>query len=254
MGAGVRLKRVIARLDVKGDKLIKGVHLEGLRVLGPVQEYAEYYYQNGIDELVYIDLVATLYGRSKLTSIVERASKNIFVPLTVGGGVRTVTDVRDLLLAGADKVAINTAAVKDPAVLGEASAIFGRQCLVAYVEAKRIGDKYFVFTDNARENSGIRVEDWLVTLSSQGIGEVLLTSIDHEGTRKGFDIELLRLANRVLDVPVIVSGGFGQCEDLKELSNCEFSAVAIADGFHYRQTSISEVKEALVNLKYDVRV
>ena len=187
--------RVIARLDIKGPNLIKGIHLEGLRVLGDPHDFAEKYYKEGIDEIVYIDIVASLYGRSKLTEIVKNAAKDVFVPMTVGGGIRSIDDVRDLLRAGADKVAISTAAVENPNLIRDVSRIFGSQCMVLSLEAKKQSDSVWeVYTNSGRERTNINAIDWAKQAEELGAGEILLTSIDAEGTRKEFDLDLISLS------------------------------------------------------------
>ena len=235
--------RLIARLDIKGPNVIKGVHLEGLRVIGDPQEYARRYYEQGADELIYIDIVASLYGRSMLTDIVRRTAHDVFVPMTVGGGVRTVDDVRDLLRAGADKVAINTAAVRRPDLIHEVSRRFGSQCMVLSIEAKRQSpDRWEVYTDCGRERSGVDAVDWARRGVELGAGEILVTSIDCEGTRKGFDTELIRRVATAVRVPVIASGGYGEFADLGEVVNAGADAVAVADGLHYNRVTISELR------------
>lgn len=236
--------RIIARLDVKGPKLIKGVHLEGLRVLGEPQLFAEKYYSEGADELLFIDLVASLYGRSKLTEIVSASAKNIFVPLTVGGGIRTLSDIDELLRSGADKVAINTAGVKNPQLYSEAAKEFGSQCVVASVEAKQKGENYWeVYTECGREPSGIDVSNWVKQLSDLGAGEILLTSIDREGTRQGFDLSLTKTVNANTNLPIISSGGFGKCEDVSLVVDSGADAVAVADALHYNRHSLTEIRD-----------
>jgi cyclase len=237
--------RLIARLDIKGPNLIKGVHLEGLRVIGDPQEYARRYYEQGADELIYIDIVASLYGRSKLTEIVRRAAHDVFVPMTVGGGVRTVDDVRDLLRAGADKVAINTAAVRRPELITEVSRRFGAQCMVLSIEAKQLAPKRWeVYTDNGRERSGLDVVAWARRGVELGAGEILLTSIDREGTRQGFDLDLIRAIASAVDVPVIASGGYGQPGDLVDAVRAGADAVAIADALHYNRSTLAEIRQS----------
>ena len=178
--------RLIARLDIKGQNLIKGIHLEGLRVIGSPNEHALRYYQQGADELIYMDCVASLYGRNHLGDIVRSAAKDIFVPMTVGGGIRSVEDATQILRSGADKVAINTAAVKRPVLISEISYRFGSQCMVLSIEAKEVGSGCWeVYTDNGRERTGIDVIEWVKRGVNLGAGEVLLTSVDREGTRKG---------------------------------------------------------------------
>jgi len=224
--------RLIARLDIKGPNLIKGVHLEGLRVIGDPQEYARRYYEQGADELIYMDIVASLYARSKLTEIVRRAAHDVFVPMTVGGGVRNVDDVRDLLRAGADKVAINTAAVRRPELVTEVARRFGSQCMVLSIEAKQqTPARWEVYTDCGRERSGVDAVEWARRGVQLGAGEILVTSIDREGTRKGFDVQLTRAIASAVSVPVIASGGYGEPQHLLDVvQNGAADAVAFADG------------------------
>lgn len=235
--------RLIARLDIKGENLIKGVHLEGLRIMGDPQEFARKYYEQGADELIYLDIVASLYGRSKLVDIVRRAAHDIFVPLTVGGGVRSVEDVSELLRAGADKVAINTAAVKRPELISEVSRRFGSQCMVLSIEAKRHAPgKWEIYTDCGRERSGIDAIEWAVRCVSLGAGEILVTSIDQEGTRKGFDTELTGAIANAVNVPIIASGGFGTPQHLSQVVGAGADGVAFADALHYKRTTIPELR------------
>jgi cyclase len=247
--------RLIARLDIKGPNLIKGVHLEGLRVVGDPQEYARRYYEQGADELIYMDIVASLYGRSKLTDIVRRAAHDVFVPMTVGGGVRNIDDVRDLLRAGADKVAINTAAVRRPELITEVARRFGSQCMVLSVEAKRqSAGKWEVYTDCGRERSGIDALEWARRGVELGAGEILVTSIDREGTRSGFDVELTRSIATHVRVPVIASGGYGEPSHLLEVVQIgSADAVAFADALHYGRTAISELREHAQRAGINVR-
>ena len=237
--------RLFARLDVKGPNLVKGVHLEGLRVMGDPQEYARRYYEQGADELVYIDIVASLYGRNNLTEIVRRAAHDVFVPMTVGGGIRSPEDVRDLLRAGADKVAINTAAVKRPELVTEVSRRFGSQCMVLSIEAKSQGQgTWEAYTDCGRERSGLDAIDWARRGVELGAGEILITSIDREGTRKGFDLPLVKAIASAVSVPVIASGGYGETRHLGEVVSQGVDAVAFADALHYGRTTIPQLREA----------
>lgn len=246
--------RLIARLDVKGKNLIKGVHLEGLRVIGDPQEYARRYYEEGADELIYMDIVASLYGRSNLKDIVRRTAHDVFVPMTVGGGIRTVEDVSDLLRVGADKVAINTAAVRRPQLISEVSRRFGSQCMVLSIEAKKsAGATWEVYTDCGRERSGVDVVEWARTGVQLGAGEILVTSIDREGTRKGFDIALTKAVLAAVDVPVIASGGYGEMAHLQEVVQCGADAVAFADALHFRRTTLPEIRNAAKALGIPVR-
>ncbi len=238
--------RLIARLDIKGPNLIKGVQLEGLRVVGDPQEYARRYYDQGADELIYIDIVASLYGRSKLTEIVRHTAHDVFVPLTVGGGVRSTDDVRDLLRAGADKVAINTAAVRRPELITEVARRFGSQCMVLSIEAKQQAPgRWEVFTDCGRERSGVDAVEWAKRGVQLGAGEILLTSIDREGTRKGFDVELTKAVSGTVTVPVIASGGYGEAQHLHDVVQRGMAdAVALADALHYDRTTLPEVRRS----------
>ncbi len=236
--------RIIARLDIKGPNLVKGVHLEGLRVMGDPKLFAEQYYKDGIDEMIYIDTVASLYGRNSLTEFVNYTAQSIFVPLTVGGGVRTLDDISSLLKAGADKVAINTAAIKNPELIKEAAKKFGSQCIVIYIEAKKVSEfKYECFTDNAREKTGVDVFEWARHVEQLGGGEILLTSVDYEGTGFGFDLQLTKQVAESVSIPVIANGGCGNVNHIGEvILNGKADAVAIASVLHY---------EKLVNLIKD---
>jgi cyclase len=240
----VRNVRLIARLDIKGSNLIKGVHLEGLRVVGTPGEYALRYYEQGVDELLYMDCVASLYGRNQLGDIVRSAAENIFVPMTVGGGIRSVDDATQILRAGADKVAVNTAAVSNPQLITEIARRFGSQCMVLSVEAKQIAPmRWEVYTDNGRERTGLDVIDWVKRSVSMGAGEILLTSIDREGTRKGFDIDLVRAVTNEVSVPVIASGGMGMIEDCVTVArDGGADAVAMADILHYKRATFSDIR------------
>lgn len=226
--------RIIPRLDIKGPNLVKGIHLEGLRVLGKPWDFAYKYYKDGADELIYIDAVASLYQRNNLLDIVKRTAENIFIPLTVGGGIRSVDDVRKLLRAGADKVAINTAAIHDPQILRDCSNTFGSQCIVGSIQAKLIDGSYEVFTDNGREATGIKVYDWVLKIVDLGVGEILLTSIDRDGTGLGYDIELVSKVVSLVPVPVIACGGAGRAAHFKEvIDKGSVDSVSAASIFHY---------------------
>lgn len=238
--------RLIPRLDIKGPNLIKGVHLEGLRVIGDPQQFAVGYYQAGADELIYMDIVASLYGRNNLSEIVRRTVQDVFIPITVGGGIRSVDDVRHILRSGADKVAINTAAVRRPELISEVSRRFGSQCMVLSIEAKQIGPlKWEAYTDNGRERTGLDVVDWARRAVELGAGEILLTSVDREGTRKGFDLELTRAISAVTPVPLIASGGMGATHDMVAVvTKGGADAVAMADVLHYRRMELAEIRKA----------
>ena len=240
----MRNVRLIARLDIKGPNLIKGIRLEGLRVIGDPGAHALRYYLQGADELIYMDCVASLYGRNHLGDIVRSAAKDIFVPMTVGGGIRSVDDATQILRSGADKVAVNTAAVANPQLITDISRRFGSQCMVLSIEAKQVGkEQWEVYTDNGRERSGLDVIDWVKRAVALGAGEVLLTAVDREGTRKGFDINLVRAVTSVVSVPVIASGGMGKPEDLLAVvGEGGADAVAMADILHYKRADIGAIR------------
>jgi len=246
--------RIVARLDIKGKKLIKGVRLEGLRVVGDPQEFAIRYYEAGADELIYMDIVASLYGRNSLADIISRAADNVFVPITVGGGIRSVEDAKTMLRSGADKVAINTAAVGRPALITEIARRFGSQATVLSIEAKQVGPgKWEAYTDNGRERTGLDVVAWARRGVEMGAGEILLTAVDREGTRKGFDIDLIGSVSSSVSVPVIASGGMGTIEHFLDAARQGADAVAMADVLHYGRLSLGEIRKAALDADLEVR-
>ncbi|WP_326984848.1 imidazole glycerol phosphate synthase cyclase subunit [Chryseobacterium sp. MYb264] len=227
--------RVIPRLDIKGPNLVKGIHLEGLRVLGKPEYFAEYYYQNGADELFFQDTVASLYERNSLSDIISKTAKKIFIPLTVGGGIRSIADIRRALLSGADKVCINTAAIKNPFFIKEATLKFGSSTIVVAIEAiKEYNGKYLAYTDNGREYTGLDVFEWAQKVQELGAGELVITSVDKEGTGEGFDVELVKKITELVDIPVIAHGGCKGSEDaLNIFKNTEADGIAISSILHY---------------------
>jgi len=236
--------RLIARLDVKGPNLIKAVHLEGLRVVGDPATFANRYYEDGADELIYIDLVASLYGRSNLAEIVQATARNVFIPITVGGGIRSLDDAAKLLRAGADKIAINTACVLRPQLISEIAQKYGSQCMVLSVEAKRQPNgSWEAYTDCARESSGKDVIQWVKEAEKLGAGEILITSIDQEGTKKGFDTPLILAVSQAVKIPVIASGGYGQADHLELAVQAGADALAFADALHITGTTFSELRD-----------
>ena len=247
--------RLVARLDVKGQNLIKGIHLEGLRVIGSPQKYALQYYQQGADELIYMDCVASLYGRNHLAEIISSAARDIFIPMTVGGGIRSVDDAAQILRAGADKVAVNTAAIGNPSLISDIARRFGSQCMVLSVEAKQVGEqRWEAYTKNGRERTGRDVVEWVRDAIARGVGEILLTSVDREGTRKGFDLQLLRAVSSEVSVPVIASGGMGRPEDLvAAVINGGADAVAMADILHYKRATLTDIREKASHFGINVR-
>jgi len=248
--------RIIARLDIKGSKLIKGVHLEGLKVLGNPEEYANIYYKNDIDEIIFMDAVASLLGRNNLKSIIEKTAADIFIPLTVGGGIRSVDDVREILRSGADKVAINTAAVKNPNLITEISKRFGSQCMVLQIDAKRINsDSWEAYTDMGREHTSLNAIEWAQEGVQLGAGEILLTSIDYEGTKKGFDLELTKKISEAVSVPVIASGGMGTIQHFIDAVKIgKANAVAMASVLHYGLTEINTIRSVANQEGIEVRL
>jgi len=227
--------RIIPRLDIKGPNLVKGIHLEGLRVLGLPQQFAKHYYKNGADELIYVDIVASLYERNSLQDIIEKTAKEIFIPLTVGGGIRTIDDIRSILRSGADKVSINTAAVKNPTLISEAANIFGSSTIVVSIETiKNSSGKYYAFTDNGREKTDLEVISWAKKIEKLGAGEIVLTSVDREGTGEGFDNDLNFLVTKAVDIPVVAHGGAGKSKDIVDAFKVGgVQAVACSSIFHY---------------------
>ncbi len=227
--------RVIPRLDIKGPNLVKGIHFEGLRVLGKPEWFARHYYEQGADELVYMDAVASLYERNSLLDIVERTAREIFIPLTVGGGLRSVEDIRTVLRAGADKVALNTAAVGRPELIREAAHAFGSSTILVSIEAIRTGDgKYEAYVDYGRQRTGVDAVGWAMRAVELGAGELMVTSINMEGTGKGFDLELTRQIAEAVPVPVIAGGGAGKLEHASQvIADGRAEAVCLASILHY---------------------
>ena len=236
--------RIISRLDIKGSNLIKGDRFEGFRVIGNPQKFSQRYYEEGIDEIIYMDTVASLYNRISLFDLIESTAQNVFIPITGGGGIRSIENVKRLLRAGADKVAINTAAVKRPKLISEVAQRFGSQCMVLSIEAcKQSSGEWEAYTDNGREHSNLEVIAWAKQGASLGAGEILLTSIDRDGTCKGFDIDLVKEVSESVPVPVIASGGMGKPDDLIDVvKKAKADAVAIAHILHYNKHSILEIR------------
>lgn len=227
--------RIIPRLDIKGSDLVKGIHLEGLRTLGKPEDFARYYYKNGADELLYMDVVASLYERNSLHEIISKTAKEIFIPLTVGGGIRTIEDIRNVLRAGADKVSLNTAVIKNPELVKKASQMFGSSTITITIEASRQPDgKYLALIDNGREHTGVEVLSWAKKVEKLGAGEIIITSIDREGTGTGFDIELIKMVSNSVSIPVVAHGGPGKLDHIHSaIKDGNADAVSIASMLHY---------------------
>ena len=227
--------RIIPRLDIKGPNLVKGIHLEGLRVLGKPSDFAKYYYEQGADELMFMDVVASLYERNSLHDIISETAKSIFIPITVGGGLRSISDIKEVLRVGADKVCLNTAAIKNPQLIKDASRMFGSSTIVVSIEAiKESNGKYLAYTDNGREYTGIDVFEWAQKVAELGAGEIVITSVDKEGTGEGYDLDLISRINNLVGIPVIAHGGAGKNEHVVDLLKGGYiSSAMISSLFHY---------------------
>lgn len=242
--------RLIARLDIKAPYLVKGVHLEGLRKIGDPHEYAVKYADEGADELLYMDIVASLYGRSQILELLERTTDDVFIPVTVGGGIRSKQDVKRLFDAGADKVALNTGAIRRPRLISDIADAYGCQAVVVSIEAKRtadarMADGWECYTDCGRERTGRDAVSWAYEAVERGAGEILITSIDREGTRNGFDSALVRAIADTVSTPVVACGGMGEASHFAEVVlNGGADAVAMADILHYGRASIHDIKAA----------
>jgi imidazole glycerol-phosphate synthase subunit HisF len=247
--------RIIPRLDIKSGNLVKGIHLEGLRVLGDPKVFAKQYYEQGADEILFIDIVASLYRRNNILDIVKRVSEHVFIPMTVGGGIRSVDDVQQVLRSGADKIAINTAAIERPALLREIAESFGSQCLVLNVEYMTSYERRVeVFTNNGRERSSIDALDWVKQALDLGIGEILLTSIQQEGTFKGYDLEFIATVSELSPVPVIACGGAGSVQDVVQAVQLGHAdAVCMAGLLHYNRATLAQLRDGLSDAGVDVR-
>lgn len=248
-------KRIIPCLDVKDGRVVKGVKFLDLRDAGDPVSNASFYEREGADELVFLDITASYEDRDIMLDVVRRTAEKVFMPLTVGGGIRNIGDIRDLLKAGADKVSINTAAVKDPSLINRASKRFGNQCIVVAIDAKRAGGKWEVYTHGGRTPADKDAVKWAKEAERRGAGEILLTSMDRDGTKIGYDLELTRVVSEAVGIPVIASGGAGNLEDLYEgLTKGKADAVLAASIFHFKELSIKEVKQYLKKKGVTVRL
>lgn len=227
------MKRVIPRLDIKGPNLVKGIHLEGLRVLGSPEIFSQYYYENGADEIIFQDVVASLFERNSLHKIISRTAKNIFIPITVGGGIRSIEDIYEVLRAGADKVSLNTAVIRNPSFIEKAAKTFGSSTIVVAIEAiKGVDGEYYAFVDNGREETGFEVSRWVEKITKLGAGEIVITSVDRDGTSLGYDLKLLNKIKSSTTVPVVAHGGASDFDNIKEATKY-VDAIAIASALHY---------------------
>jgi len=239
-------KRIIPCLDVDKGRVVKGTNFVDIVDAGDPVEVAKKYDSEGADEITFLDITASHEGRDTILSVVEKVANEVFIPLTVGGGVSNFNDVRDLLSVGADKVTINTAAVSNPNIINDVTDKIGRQCIVIAVDVKKIDNEYFVFTHGGRKNSTLLAYDWCMECQKRGAGEILLTSMDKDGTKDGFDIEILNTISTDLNIPLIASGGAGNLEHLHEaITKGNADAVLAASIFHFGEFSITEAKEYL---------
>ena len=240
--------RVIARLDVKNGHVIKGIHLEGLRKVGDPTDLAQKYYLEDIDEIFFMDAVASLYDRNGLFDIISKSCERVFVPITVGGGIRSLDDVEKALAAGADKVAVNSAAVRNIGLISEIAKRYGSQCIVGSIDAMRRDGAWEAYIDNGREPTDLNVVDWVKRLEDSGAGEIMLTSVDFEGTFRGYDLDLVFAVQDATSSPVVVSGGFGKIEHLNKIFGLsQPSGLVIAGALHYNKVSIACIKDAVLN-------
>jgi imidazole glycerol-phosphate synthase subunit HisF len=249
-------KRIIPCLDVKDGRVVKGVNFVNLRDAGDPVEIAKKYSDEGADELCFLDITASHEEGNTMIDVVERTAGEVFVPLTVGGGVRTLEDIRNLLLAGADKVSINTAAVKNPGFVTEAADRFGSQCIVVAIDARGVSkNRWEVYTHGGRNPTGIDALEWAQKMEENGAGEILLTSMDKDGTKSGYDLPLTRAVSRSLGIPIIASGGAGNLEHLADgVKDGEADAVLVASIFHYGEYTIGEAKNYMREKGISVRV
>ena len=240
-------KRIIPCRDVRDGKVVKGINFVGIKEVGDPVELAKQYSDSGADEIVFLDITASHEGRATMLDVVRRTAEVVFVPLTVGGGIRTIDDVRDTLRAGSDKVGINSAAVRNPELINEAAKLFGRQCIVAAVDAKRVDDgSWHVVINGGRIDTGKDLLEWVQELEERGAGEILLTSMDADGTKAGYDLEMTKAVCDLVNIPVIASGGAGSVDDFADVfaaTGCD--AALAASLFHYGELTIDEVKDAM---------
>jgi cyclase len=248
--------RIIPCLDVKDGKVVKGIHFENLKIAGDPVENASFYSKEGADEIVFLDISATIEGRKTMVEVVKRVAEVVFIPLTVGGGINSIDDIEKLLSNGADKISINTAAVKNPKIIEESAKKFGSQCIVIAIDAKKTGEsKWEVYIESGKKTTGIDVIEWAKKVEDLGAGEILLTSIDRDGTQDGYDIELTKSVSENVNIPVIASGGAGKLEHLYDaIVYGKASAVLIASLLHFRILTIPQIKSYLKERGIEVRL
>lgn len=240
-------KRIIPCLDVKNGQTVKGINFENLKYAGDPVELAKKYSDEGADELVFLDITATNEGRQTTIKMVEKVAQQIFIPFSVGGGIKSVEDIRNLLLAGADKISLNSAAVKTPELISQAANQFGSQCIIVAIDSKKIDNDFYVFINAGQKNTGIKVIDWIKQVENLGAGEILLTSMDADGTQNGFDIEVTKLVSNCVKIPVIASGGAGANPQhfIDVFNKANADAALAASIFHYGTLPIQTLKKSL---------
>tara|TARA_Y100000768_G_scaffold363637_1_gene323429 strand:+ start:1664 stop:2419 length:756 start_codon:yes stop_codon:yes gene_type:complete len=247
--------RIIPCLDVKDGRVVKGINFIDLKDAGDPVEQAKHYSNNGADEICFLDISASLENRDTILSVVKKTANEVFIPLTVGGGISSIENIHSLLKAGADKVSINSAAIKNPNIIKQSSEYFGNQCIVLAVDAKKENNKWFVYSHGGTKNTGLDAIDWIKRAQDLGAGEILLTSMDKDGTKSGFDLELLEKVSEFTKIPVIASGGVGKLEHFFEgVVKGKADALLAASVFHFNEISIKEVKDYLFNKKIEIRL
>jgi len=238
--------RIIPRMDIKNLNLVKTINLDGLRVVGDPNKIAINYYNNSADELLFLDTVASLYGRNNVGDIISKLSKNVFIPITVGGGIRSLKDAFSMFKSGADKIAVNTAAIENKVFLNRLSKEFGSQSIVISIDAKKMSDnKWRAFINNGRDDSGLDVVEWSKQAEDKGAGEILLTSVDNEGTYKGLDFNLFKNISAEVNIPIILGGGFSSLDDLERAKKMSVDALSISGALHYKKFTIKSIKQKL---------
>jgi len=246
--------RIISKLEVKGENVVKGMRMEGLRKVGDPAIMAHDYCVQGADEILFIDIVASLYDRNNLNELVTQVAGDITIPLTVGGGIRSVDDFQNMLRSGADKISLNTAIIKSPELITELAQIYGSQAVIVSAQSKKIADgEWEIFIENGRQQTGVNAVEWVHEAQERGAGEILLTSVDHDGTRQGPDLELISRAREQVKIPLLVCGGIGSIDDVEAMASCRVDGIVMAYCLHFQTFDIPSVKERLHESGFEVR-
>tara|TARA_B100000780_G_C21095525_1_gene441819 strand:- start:563 stop:1342 length:780 start_codon:yes stop_codon:yes gene_type:complete len=248
--------RLISRLEIKSTNVVKGINMEGLRVVGNPEIIAKQYFLDGIDEIILSDVVASLYGRNHLFELVEKISKDIFIPIVVGGGIRSLKDIEKLLKSGADKVVINTAAVRNPELITEAAAKYGSQCIIIEIHAKfKSKNCWEVYVENGREKTNLDLVKWMAQVEKLGAGEILIVSVDRDGTFRGLDENLLQSINNKISIPLIIAGGANSSQNIIDVvNNFDIDAVSISHALHFNKIKIKDLKDNLLSSDIETRL